>query len=240
MPDTEWNKKYEKIKNKLDSRVDLEEYFTAKEIGGTDVDILDIGSINFSTGAVIACDPMVELEDCMPYIQKAPIGSYPVKICVVPSEQYGDRYACVKAVISGKKPVRYECAMTGRENLDDEIEDGEFFGFGVDAGMGCIADVHAQEEYKKYWNKRCEEESGIDSYNDLFCDVLKESSEKNPKYQSEYGDWANWTVPGTESNILIFASGWGDGVYPCYFGYDENDELCGIYIHFIDIAMEYS
>lgn len=56
----------------------------------------------------------------------------------------------------------------------------------------------------------------------------------------EYGDWANWIIPNTELNIPIFVSGWGDGVYPSYFGYDKNGELCGFYIHFIDIEREYS
>ena len=37
----------------------------------------------------------------------------------------------------------------------------------------------------------------------------------------------------------IFASGWGDGVYPVYFGYDAQGEVCGVYIHFIDIAESY-
>ena len=45
----------------------------------------------------------------------------------------------------------------------------------------------------------------------------------------------NWTVPGTDLSIPIFASGWGDGVYPCYFGYDSDGNVCGVYILFIDL-----
>lgn len=240
MPDKEWLNKYENVKKKLNCNIDLEAYFSEKQIGEMSVDTLEIGKVYFPTGTVFACDPLFELEDGLPYIQKVPTGTYPVKICVVPSETYGDRYACVKVAISDQKPVGYELGMTGKEDLDEELEDGEFFGFGVDAGMGSIADIQAQEEYKKYWQKRCEEEEDIDPYNDLFCDILEESYKENPKYQREGGDWANWTVPGTDCNIPIFASGWGDGVYPCYFGYDENNAICGIYILFIDIAEEYS
>ena len=57
-----------------------------------------------------------------------------VKICVVPSKRYGDRYACVKVEVIGEKPVRYELAMTGKEELDEELKEGDYFGFGVDAG----------------------------------------------------------------------------------------------------------
>ena len=36
----------------------------------------------------------------------------------VPSEQYGDRYACVKVEVRREKPVRHELGMVVNENLD--------------------------------------------------------------------------------------------------------------------------
>ena len=239
MPNEEWIAAYERVKEQLQCRTDLEAYFSEKQIGGVDIDTLAIGNVHFPTGEVIVCDPMVELGDCIPYIQRVPIGTYPVTICVVPDEDYGDRYVCVKVAISDEKPVRYDMGMTGHENLDEEIEEGAFFGFSVDAGMACVADVRAQEEYEAYWRKRCEKEDDINSYDDLFSDVLEESYAAHPKYQRDAGDWANWTVPGTDCNIPIFTSGWGDGYYPCYFGFDEKGDICGIYLLFIDIEEEY-
>ena len=50
-----------------------------------------------------------------------------MKICVVPSEQYGDRYACVKVEVSQEKPVRYELGMTGNEELDAALGDDDYF-----------------------------------------------------------------------------------------------------------------
>ena len=138
MPATEWLNKYESVKDKLACKADLETYFTEKMIGNMAVDVLDIGPVHFPTGTIFACDPMVELEDALPFLQIIPAGTYPVKICVVPSEQYGDRYACVKVEVSQEKPVRYELGMTGNEELDAALGDGDYFGFGVDAGMGCI------------------------------------------------------------------------------------------------------
>ena len=102
---------------------------------------------------------------------------------MVPSEKYGDRYACVKVEISGEKPVRYELGMVGNENLDAALGDDDYFGFGVDAGMGCIADIQTQAAFKTYWAKRLEEDPDIDPYNDLFCDLLEENAKAHPKYQ---------------------------------------------------------
>ena len=239
MPEKEWMKKYESIRDKLVCKTDLDTYFTEKVIGNMAVDVLEIGTVRFPTGTIFACDPLVELEEALPFFQTIPAGAYPVKICVVPSEKYGDRYACVKVEITGEKPARYELGMTGAENLEEELGEEDFFGFGVDAGMGCIADIHTRTAFKEYWAKRLEKEDDIDYYNDLFCDLLEQNFHANPRYQREGGDWLNWTVPDTDCDLPIFASGWGDGYYPVYFGCNAKGGVCGVYIWFIDIESDY-
>lgn len=238
--DKNWQEMYERNREKFRCKIDLDSYFTEKKIGEMEVDTLNIGEVNLPTGEILACDPLVELEDAKTFIQRVPTGKYPVKISVVPSKEYGDRYACVKVEFSKNKPVIYELAVTGVEEDMDEANENEFYGFGVDAGMGCVVDKKTQEEYIKYWEKLVEEEEADNPFDDIFDDLLTESAKKYPKYQREYGDWANWTIPNTDLNIPIFTSGWGDGYYPCYFGYDKDGELCGFYIHFIDIEREYS
>lgn len=235
-----WQAMYEENKEKFRCKVDLESYFTQNKIGEMAVDTLEIGDVNLPTGEILACDPLVELGEAKAYIQKTPVGKYPVRIAVVPSEDYGDRYACVKVEFSKNAPVVYELAVTGEEEKMDEAAEDEYYGFGVDAGMGCVADKKSQDEYIKYWNKLEEDGEADNPYDDIFEELLAESAKQFPKYQRTGGDWANWTIPDTELNIPIFASGWGDGYYPCYFGYDEKGELCGFYILFIDIEKEYS
>ena len=235
-----WQAMYEENKEKFRCKVDLESYFTQNKIGEMAVDTIEIGDVSLPTGEILACDPLVELGEAKAYIQKTPVGKYPVRIAVVPSEDYGDRYACVKVEFSKNTPVVYELAVTGEEEKMDEAAEDEYYGFGVDAGMGCVADKKSQDEYIKYWNKLEEDGEADNPYDDIFEELLSESAKQFPKYQRTGGDWANWTIPGTELNIPIFASGWGDGYYPCYFGYDEKGELCGFYILFIDIEKEYS
>ena len=69
--------------------------------------------------------------------------------------------------------------------------------------------------------------------------LLEENAKAHPKYQGDCGDWLNWTVPDTDCNLPIFASGWGDGYYPVYFGYDAKGEVCAVYVRFIDIEASY-
>lgn len=238
--DKNWQEMYERNKEKFRCKIDLESYFNEKKIGEMEIDTLEIGEVNLPTGEILACDPLVELGEAKTYIQKTPVGKFPVKICVVPSKDYGDRYACVKVKFNKNKPVVYELAVTGNEKEMDKAGEDNFYGFGVDAGMGCVADKKSQDEYSKYWKKLEEEEEADNPFDDIFDDLLIENAKKYPKYQRDYGDWANFIIPDTDLNIPIFASGWGDGDYPCYFGYDEKGELCGFYIHFIDIEREYS
>lgn len=235
-----WQEMYERNKEKFRCKIDLESYFNEKKIGIMEVDTLEIGEVNLPTGEILACDPLVELGEAKTYIQKTPVGKFPVKIAVVLSEDYGDRYASVKVEFSKNKPVVYELAVTGNEEEMDEAKEDEYYGFGVDAGMGCVTDKKSQDEYVKYWKKLEEEEGADNPYDDIFEELLEESFKKSPKYQRDCGDWANFIIPNSDLNIPVFASGWGDGVYPCYFGYDEKGELCGFYIHFIDIEREYS
>ena len=235
-----WQEMYERNKEKFRCKIDLESYFNEKKIGIMEVDTLDIGEVNLPTGEILACDPLVEFGEAKTYIQKTPVGKFPVKIAVVLSEDYGDRYACVKVEFKKNKPVVYELAVTGNEEGMDEAKEDEYYGFGVDAGMGCVADKKSQDEYVKYWKKLEEEEGADNPYDDIFEELLEESFKKSPKYQRDCGDWANFIIPNSDLNIPVFASGWGDGYYPCYFGYDEKGELCGFYIHFIDIEREYS
>lgn len=241
MPTDKWLQHYASIQHQLISPVDLEAYFTQKTIGSIAVEVLDIGHVHFPTGHVFACDPLIELGqyDVAPFTQKVPMGTYPVQICVVPSDTYGDRYACVKVTLSTQKPVRYALAVTGQEKLDD-WQAGDVFGFPVDAGLGCIADQATQEAFKAYWNAHLDEAPDDDTYNNLFCECLEKNAKAHPRFQRKRGDWLNWTIPNTDLNLVMFASGWGDGCYPVYFGFDGNDEVCAIYIHFIDIEADYA
>lgn len=226
MEKKQWELLYEQRKENLRYTGDLEVYFREKEIKGVRIDQMDLGTLVFPTGQVLACDPLTDLGKAFPYLQKIPSGTYPVQVCVIPSEQQGDQYACVKVKITDQKPVRYDLAITGQEEFGDWKE-GMFFGFSVDSGMGCIADLQAQKEFRRYEKQMIARNPDWNPYDDLFCKLLEGN------YQ--YGDWLNWTVPGGACNLVLFSSGWGDGVYPAYFGLDEDGAVCGIYIHLIDI-----
>ena len=57
-----WLEKYESKKELLRCKLDLEAYFTEKQIENATIDTLEIGKVNFPTGKILVCDPLIELK----------------------------------------------------------------------------------------------------------------------------------------------------------------------------------
>jgi hypothetical protein len=231
-----WMQKWEEVKDRLISPVDIETYFTADEIMDQKMEVMEIGNVSLPSGKVIVRDPLVYLNAKeKPYFVEVPKGTFPVKIAVAKLEDWGDRYAAVKVEFTKEEAVVYREALIGEEELGDSEEE-DYFGFVVDAGLACITD----SQVVPYVDKFISELDVENIYDDYFAELFAENYRENPTNQRDLGDWINWKVPNTEYQIPIFASGLGDGVYPVYFGYDAKEEICSLYIHFIDIEMELS
>lgn len=231
-----WMEKYEEVKHILVCPTDLETYFTSDEVGGLPVEKMEIGQVSIPTGKILVRDPLVFLNAGeRPYFTEAPKGNFPVTIAVVKSEDWGNRYAAVKVKFTEGKPVLYKEALIGNENLEG-LQQDDYFGFHVDAGLACITDAEALPAFDRF----VKDLNADNLYDDYFAELFRKSYEVNPDHQREGGDWINWTIPGTDYQIPMFASGFGDGGYPVYFAYDENNRICGLYIQFIDIELALS
>ena len=62
---------------------------------------------------------------------------------------------------------------------------------------------------------------------------IAKSYEAAPRFQREGGDWINFTIPGTSYRLPMIQSGFGDGCYPVYFGYDRAGNLCRMVMEYI-------
>ena len=71
-------------------------------------------------------------------------------------------------------------------------------------------------------------------YNDYFESFFKESFKKIPQYQRECGDFIEWNNPKTNNKLVMITSGFGDGFYQSYWGYDSEKEICELIIPLIN------
>ncbi|MBE9105062.1 DUF4241 domain-containing protein [Nostoc cf. edaphicum LEGE 07299] len=61
-------------------------------------------------------------------------------------------------------------------------------------------------------------------------DLIQDELRKN--YRPTW-DWTNICIDkSTQLNIIAFSSGYGDGIYPTYFGYDTEDKIVNIVTEF--------
>lgn len=242
MPTKEWLAKFEEVREMTLSPVDLNEYFEKPKIAGKSLAVMEIGPCSLPTGKVLVRDPLVYLglPEEEPYLRTAPAGTYPTQVCVVKPDRDGDcaRYAAVRLRFSDTRPVKFYEALTGCEHLE-ELDGDNYFGFSVDAGLACICDRELHRAFCGFLDRWEKENPGKNLYNDYFRGLFAENYHAHPEYQREGGDWLNWQIPGTEYHLPIFQSGFGDGVYPVYWGFDETGAICQLVVQFIDIRLAY-
>ena len=235
-PSIEWKKRYEDVKYLLTSLINYAKCFDMKEIQGKEIFILDMGEIEFPTGDILVRDPLVWLNrDEKAYLQSVPKGRFRIETLVVKLEEDHYRYALSRVKFRESLPVIYYEALKGDENLDD-VDDDSIFGFNVDAGLATIVDVETRNAYCDFEDKWYAENPGKNIYDDFFAAIFAKSAEENPLYQRDGGDWINFKIPNSELSIPMIQSGFGDGRYPVYFGYDENGKLCDLVVEYIYLA----
>lgn len=239
-PTQEWLQLLDKNREKLACPTQLNDYFTAQEIMGKKLDLLDFGIVSIPTGQILVRDPLCYL-DCEeePYFVEVPTGDFHAIACVVMEDDEDcARYAAVRVQFTNKEAVRFEEALLGDEELA-ELEDDEYFGFNVDAGLACICDVAVRDAFCNFCDEWSDANPDGNLYDDYLAALFAKSYEDAPRNQREGGDWINWLIPGTNYHLPIFQTGFGDGVYPVYFGYDQEGKVCQLVIQFIDIELAY-
>ena len=235
-PSIEWKKRYEEVKHLLTSPVNYAKCFDMKEIQGKKIFILDMGEIEFPTGDILVRDPLVWLNrDEKAYLTSVPRGKYRIETLVVKLEEDHYRYALSRVRFTENVPKIYYEALKGDENLDD-VDGDSIFGFNVDAGLATIVDIETRNAYCDFKDKWYTENPNKNIYDDFFAEVFAKNAEENPVYQREGGDWINFKIPNSELSIPMIQSGFGDGRYPVYFGYDENGKLCDLVVEYIYLA----
>ena len=162
------------------------------------------GDLVLQTGRVVAAD--VFLFDNIPFTRWLPSGTHPVFVLHATAGS-DDRIAAAMIRVAQGDPVRWEPALTPGQDAS-RLPPDQFFGYGVDSGIGCFASAEAVE-----YLARAGARAG-DTYSArVQAAMFPSKSEFHLVADIPVGD-------GTGLNVVAFQSGWGDGGYPSYFGLD--------------------
>ena len=110
------------------------------------------GKLNLPSGRLVAADPSSLDYGEEPFLVTAPAGSYAVtmSLATFTDDPGHTRVAAARLDINGRRPVTWELALRdGQDPLD--LGYGEYFGFGVDAGMACFVDEDNRERLTEEW-----------------------------------------------------------------------------------------
>jgi hypothetical protein len=173
-----------------------------------------IGELTVPTGQVIACDPSrltPSYDEVIAFERTVPPGRYPVGVSRVVFPLGGERNALATLWLGSTPPVRLELATRPGQDVAT-LEPGEIFGHGVDTGTSCFIDHQTAREIverNKDWDYK-----------------VRDGGYREFRAVKEHGEWKNAVVdPATGANMLVFGSGYGDGRYASYWGFDADGQV---------------
>lgn len=215
----------------------LQEKVVSTEEGTYVLSLIDCGKLNVPSGKLICCDPFTGMQKTGNSYIQIPKGRYPVIITLADVSPENDgshfREAYASLIIDNNRTEikRKLFHPTNKGNLEDtDLKEDDFYGFPVDAGTACFVDQESLDE-------------GMPP-EDTWYESLFENEDENSWFnlmdnENHIRDGiANIVLPESKcsNNLILFHSGWGDGVYPVIGGYDNLGNLVAVHIDLMVIA----
>ncbi|MCC6702307.1 MAG: DUF4241 domain-containing protein [Fluviicola sp.] len=169
---------------------------------------LELGKIKINSGKIIACDPIL-MFNAIAFENKFPIGNFPVQLAMA-NNKSDYRVAFSRIVFSENPVVKWEFALLpGQKPID--LIDSSIYCYSVDAGTGIFIDANSNKLYDKFQENTWE-------------NVIINKMEKY-NYTGYIHDFGN-------HNLAVFSTGYGDGCYATYIGYDSKGKICRLLTDF--------
>lgn len=216
------------------SHTDYNIIFDNSIIEDIPIEIIEIGNLNLPTGQIVVGDPIVGF-DMQPLKKAVTPGEYPVKLYIAKSNEWGDRVALAKLEFKDIKATKWILATHEGQDLSELTEEGDYFGFPVDAGLAAFFDYKTSIEYDNFLNEFITTHPESNFYDEIFDAEFRKNA-KEPSNPDSYGEWINYTLPDSDLNLIIFQSGFGDGAYPAYWGISEEGEIVSLIIDFFVLS----
>ena len=197
---------------------------------------ITVGTVDIPSGKVVVSDPLCYLAMgiCCPVLKESiPAGSYPAEVAVVRNKDVGIRMCTARLKVKPTPAVYYSNAESVESN-SVMLKGWVMSGFPVETGVMSFCDAEGANEYKAFSDKWQSENPEKNNYDDYFARFFAESAARYPEYQRERGDFIEWKNPDGGKRMVMISSGFGDGFYQCYWGYDEFGDICELVVPMID------
>lgn len=179
--------------------------------GRVTVEAREIGRLRIPSGQLLACDPFF-CETARPFAARVPRGEFPLQLALA---RFGreERVALARLSFLPEPVVRWEPARL----QGGAAGPGDAAGYGVDSGTGAFMDLAAWQEVVRRMAREPQ----------AFSERLYGELDRN---DAPARAWAVLRLgPGS---MALFSSGWGDGGYASYWGYDRRGRLAALLTDF--------
>ena len=190
------------------------------------IESFEAGNLILTSGKLVASDPLITSE--MPaFTTTFPVGEFPV---LVHKEIESNCIAYAEIVFSSDEITTWELATSEGQHLTD-LEEGEIYGFPVESGMGCLMDFETQENLnlleQHLFKRKGDDFTGI--YEEFFHEHFFQEEGAVNQYA--------FLKPHEEKheNLFAFETGYGEGFYASYIGFDKNNVPVKVVSEFVEI-----
>lgn len=191
----------------------------------TEVHLETIGDVNIPDGAVVAADPYLVDGAAVPFGQRLAGEHATVVVARLGAEQARQRILALSLVVASGDIVEWVMATRPGQDVGT-LEDGHFFGCGVDAGFGAFGGVDAMLAAGEVLAEDC----------GMLVDPISQA------LFSDGGGTSSAVVvaPGSGlAPIAVCSSGWGDGQYPTWLGVDQAGDVVVAVTDFLTVGDPY-
>jgi hypothetical protein len=173
------------------------------------VEPIDAGTLRITSGTVAVCDPSSPGEKGI-LERSVPNGTYPVLVSRGHFPK-NDVHAIAAAMVkfTDRRVVEWQPALPKGED-PATLEPGEYFGYGVDAGIACFVDGSLASKL---------------DFDHFDVQIVPKLEAIGPR--DGYGE-----VPIEDGSLVAFNTGAGDGLYVSFWGFDAKGDLAALCTEF--------
>jgi len=197
-----------------------------------DLFVVDCGELCMPSGKLVVCDPFADMRRNGNASVRTPSGRFPVRVTVAdvsPKQDRSDLREAYTTLVLRDEPESHRrgLALLQAGEPIPLMNADEFIGFRVDSGTACFVDEAALQrgmpENESSWLSQLFENERPDSW----FKRMDSAAHLRPGL-------ANIPLPlATDgSNLVLFHSGWGDGIYPVVGGYASDGTLVRVHVDF--------
>lgn len=208
------------------SRVDYNRILHSDMVDGFEIRRKTLGHVEISSRRLTVADPLV-MPDLRPLTRELPNGAYALWLHSAVDPDGNEAIALAELRLREEAAIMYELALRPGEQSSQLSDRDDFFGFTVDSGLACIADTKTFEAYHAWQTAYEKDHPKAQIYNELLAEEFK----KNALSPDEEGEWAVYEFAENQQ-LLMFAAGLGDGLYPVYYGVNKAIEVVNVVIDF--------